>query len=162
MKKLEIFSKASKLVEPMDFESYWYLPGNFTKDLETDTLISIISTIDYMYRRKEGYQNNNRFRELIKNARVHGGAIEGKETFCGLFMNKEKFCFGINDGGDYFKRLDIKDIWENRKDLKEFHETNDPSTGFHIGYSMIRDWKGDIFVDTNFGTFYLIKNFEQR
>ncbi|MCA9487774.1 MAG: hypothetical protein KC516_02320 [Nanoarchaeota archaeon] len=160
MKLLEVFSNVGGIINPIDFASYWYLPGNFDKDLESDTLISVISTIDCMYDRRDGYQSNHYIREIIKNARVHGGAIEGKDTFCGLFMNKHEFCFGSNDGGNYFKRPDIKDIWENRKELNEFHKPSDPKTGFHLGYGLfLKDWKGKLFVDNQFGTIYITKKF---
>jgi len=69
-------------------------------------------------------------------------------------MDKEKFCFGCNDGGDYFKREDIKDIWENKKGLKEYHEVDNEAIGFHYGYSYFKDKFPRIIVDSEKGTLY--------
>ncbi len=163
MKLMDIFSNVKKLIDPIEYHSYIYLPKNFDKRMETSALLTASGFFDFPHREfRNGWNNSIYFRELIKNARVHGGNIEGRDCYCGLFMNMDKFCFGINDGGDYFKRKDIRDIWENRRKLKEFHKSDDQSVGFHIGYGVIRDWEGKIFVDSEFGTIYLSKDFVKK
>lgn len=160
---IEIFKSVDKLVSPLEYNSYFYLPAKFNKKMETSALLAVTGFFDFPHRNyRNGWNNSIYFREAIKNARVHGGNLEGKDTFCGVFRNMDKFCFGINDGGDYFKREEIKDIWENRKKLNEFHETADDQTGFHIGYSVIKDWEGDLIVDTTQGTLYLAKEFRKN
>ena len=163
---MKIFELSKKLINPIDFSCYWYLPAGFKADLQNDVLISVLSTLDRYTCSDTGYQNNIYFREMIKNSRVHGGNLEGKDTFCGLFVRSSKendpFCFGINDGGDYFKRKDIKDIWENKRELKEFHKPNDPNTGFHLGYRFLKDSKGDLIVDNNNGTLYFLSKVKRK
>lgn len=143
---------------------FWYLPQNFSGRLERNTMISIFRTIDAYYknggeRDDIGYQHNQAIGEMIKNARVHGGSKENP-TFFGLFMDEFKFILGCNDGGDYFRNKEIKRIWERKKDLKEFHKSDNPNVGAHFGYSYFRIRFDEIKVDTKHGTLYGIVNLE--
>lgn len=146
---------------------FYFLPSKFSKNLQNSVLYSSMWTLDRYYNLKKfdldiGFQHSIDIREIIKNARWHGGSKDNHPTHFGLFMNADKFCLGCNDGGDYFKRQDIKEIWENKRELKEFHKSDNPEIGFHIGYNHIKGRFDEIKVDTEYGTFYgvvEIKNF---
>jgi hypothetical protein len=154
-------------IEKGFYEVFYYLPPAFSKDLETSVVISAMWTLDGYYEKWNkipvniGYQHNNLIREIIKNSRVHSGSKNGFPAYFGLFFNKEKFVCGCNDGGEYFKREDIKDIWENKKELNEFHKSDDPAVGFHIGYRSFKDRFDELKIDTKNGTFYGIVEVEK-
>lgn len=156
------FNPHENFFSPILFKTYWYLPTGFNKKLERNTLKSIISTIDSYYSIPfgPGFSKQHFFSEVLKNARVHGGNLEEKPTYCGIFLNKEKICFGCCDGGNYFKREDIKEIWESKSDLKEMrHKTLDSETGFGFGYDMLKRTQDTrIFVDNVLGILYFTKD----
>jgi len=157
-----IFSLSNKLIDKnsLDFECiYYWLPPKFSKDLETSLVCSAMWTLDKYYEIRKspldiGYQHNNLIREMIKNSRWHGGSKDSLPTFFGLFIDKDEFCLGCYDGGDYFKREDIKAIWENKKKLTEFHKIDNPNIGFHVGYNYFCDGFNEIKIDSNQGVLY--------
>ena len=156
---MEIFEPTEKFFNSILFRTYYYLPREFGKKLERNTLKSIVSVIDsyYSYSTYDvGHSNQHFFSEVLKNARVHGGKIDEKNIYCGIFLNKEEFCFGCYDGGEYFRKNEIKQIWENKLPLIEpRHKTNDSETGFGFGYDMLRRTKNtELFVDTEKGIVY--------
>ncbi|MCH7560324.1 MAG: DUF2157 domain-containing protein [Thaumarchaeota archaeon] len=76
-------------------EFYYYLPPKFSNNLLNSTFYSAIWTLDEYYNlncdvSKIGYQNNNSVRDLLKNARWHGGSKDDSPTYLGLFMNKKE------------------------------------------------------------------------
>jgi hypothetical protein len=107
---MDIFQMSDRLIDKsdIDFEQLiYYLPPNFSKRLESSVVHSSIWTLDtyYDYRKipaKVGYQNSVLIREIIKNSRGHGGSKDFP-TYFGLFINKDRFCMGINDGGGISK-----------------------------------------------------------
>ena len=104
---MENFYPPEEFFKPVLFNCYWYLPGEFERKLERNTLKSIIDTVNNYYGNAFsldiGFAYHTIFQEILKNARVHGGNLEGKPTYCGIFLNKENFCFGCNDGGVILK-----------------------------------------------------------
>jgi len=164
----EIFSLSDEFMnkDALDFECiYYYLPPKFSKDLQNSVLYSAVWTLDAYYEIKKfpikvGYQNSAIIREMIKNSRWHGGSKDDKPTYFGLFINKDKFALGCNDGGDYFKRKDIREIWESKRELKEFHKSNQSGIGYHFGYRYFKDTLDEIKIDTDYGTLYGIVNVE--
>lgn len=158
----KIFSFSDNLIDKTDsnFECiYYYLPPKFSKDLGNSVLYSSMWTLDKYYENKKlpenvGYQHYIIVREMIKNSRWHGGSKNNSPTYFGLFIHPEKFIFGCNDGGDYFKKQDIKNIWENKKKLKEYHQVDNKDIGYHFGYMYFRDALDEIKVDTKEGTLY--------
>jgi hypothetical protein len=158
---MNLFEMSDGLIDKdeINFECvYYYLPPKFSKDLEGSLVLSTMWTLDGYYEGKSsvriGYQHNNAIREMIKNARWHGGSKDNSPTYFGLFFNKENFVLGCNDGGDYFKREDIKGIWENKEELKEFHKPESKDVGYHFGYSYFKSKFDRINVDTEHGTLY--------
>lgn len=164
----KIFSLSDKLIDKTDlnFECiYYYLPPKFSKDLGNSVLYSAMWTLDAYYGLKKvsvniGYQHNNLIREIIKNSRWHGGSKDNNETFLGLFFGSNKFILGCYDGGDYFKRKDIKEVWENKNELKEFHNANQHGIGYHFGYRYFKDKLDEIRIDNENGVFYGIVNID--
>lgn len=143
-------------------ESIYPLPPRFSNGLGNEIFYSAIKKLDryylpYGFPVEIGFQNSILIREIIKNARWHGGSKDLFPTSFGLFINPEGFVVGCNDGGDYFKREDIREIWENKKELREFHKDNGPP-GPHFGYSYFKTKLDEIKIDTNQGTFYGIVN----
>lgn len=100
-------------------------------------------------------------REILKNSRWHGGSKEDNPTFFSLFINPEKFVLGCWDGGDYFKREDIKKIWENKQELKEYHEADYHGIGHHYGYNYFKYRFDEIRVDNEQGVLYGIVNLKR-
>jgi len=165
---MKIFELSDKLIDKENcFSVYYYLPPKFSKNLESSLVISASFTLDGYYEINEisekiGRQHEHLIREMIKNSRWHGGSKDNFPTYFGMFFNKEGFVFGCNDGGDYFKQEDIKEIWENKKELKKFHESDNKDIGYHIGYDYFKYFLDEIKIDINHGTLYgivLIKNF---
>ena len=164
----DIFSLSNELIdkEDLNFECvYYYFPPKFSKGLEHSVVSSAMWTLDAYYENnkipiKIGYQHNNLIREIIKNSRWHGGSKDDHETFLGLFFNDKKFILGCWDGGEYFKREEIKNIWENKLDLKEFHKSNQYGIGYHFGYRYFKDKLDEIKIDTKEGVFYGIVNID--
>jgi len=163
-----VFSLSNSLAnkKELDFEQiYYYLPPKFSKDLESSVVFSAMFTLDGYYEIKKiplriGYQHNNLIREMIKNSRWHGGSKDDLPTLFGLFINNDQFCMGSYDGGDYFKRKDIKELWESKGKLKEFHKVDNSNIGFHFGYNYFKDKFDKIKIDTQKGVFYGIVNIE--
>jgi len=162
----DIFSLSNKIIDKEDlgFECvYYYLPPKFSKDLEHSVVCSVMWTLDNYYNIRKipiqiGYQHNNLVLEIIKNSRWHGGSKDNNETYLGLFFDNEKFILGCYDGGDYFKKEETKEIWENKKELKEFHKSNQHGIGYHFGYNYFKDKLDEIRIDTKNGVFYGIVN----
>jgi hypothetical protein len=164
----KVFSLSNELIDKkgLQFEEiYYYLPPKFSKDLESSLLYSAMWTLDAYYHLEErfididiGYQHNNLIREIIKNSRWHGGSKDNFPTYFGLFINKEKFILGCYDGGEYFKSKDIKEIWENKNKLNEFHDAKQYGIGYHFGYNYFKDKFDEIKIDNEEGTFYGIVN----
>jgi hypothetical protein len=106
------------------------------------------------------------FHEALVNAIWHGANNE-HPVKTAIFLGEKGVCFGFYDGGDYFKREDIKEIWEAKKrsqiDLNVTHRgksdgqicANSPMGGGG-SYHLFRD--SDIIeVDTNRGILYCVR-----
>jgi len=159
----KIFSLSEILIDKTDInfeEVYYYLPPKFSKDLGNSVLYSAMWTLDAYYENMKklelrvGFQNNVLIREIIKNSRWHGGSKDESPTYFVLFINPEKFIIGDWDGGEYFKRPDIKELWENKGDLKEYHNANQYGRGYHFGYSYFKSKFDNIKIDKDNGVFY--------
>jgi len=157
------FSLSDKLIDKTDlnFECvYYYLPPKFSKDLSNSVLYSAMWTIDTYYNLYKkssidiGFQHSIAIREMLKNSRWHGGSKDEKPTYFGLFIHPEKLIFGCYDGGEYFKRKDIKEIWESKIELKEYHDAKKYGIGYHVGYRYFKDKLDEIRIDIKNGVFY--------
>lgn len=165
---MDLFELSEELINTKNKEHqkliYTLFP-QFSNKIGNEIFYSAINKLDRYYNdlgaeMDVGFQNSVVLREIIKNARWHGGSKDGSSTKLGLFLNPKKFVLGCNDGGDYFKREDIKDIWENKKELREFHEDDGPP-GPHFGYGYFKTKFSEIKIDTKHGTFYGIVDTEK-
>ncbi len=163
----KIFSLSNALFDKthLNFEQlHYFLPPKFSKDLSNSVLYSAMWTLDRYYdlytkgELKIGNQHYVAIREIIKNSRWHGGSKDESPTLFSLFTHPDKFALGCFDGGDYFKRADIKEIWENKNELKEYHDAKQYGIGYHVGYRYFKDKFDEIKIDTENGVFYGIVN----
>ena len=97
--------------------------------------------------------------EVIKNAYDHGQGLENG-FHLGLFLGDNALGFGINDGGDFFKReevvLYLKNKQEPPKDkYPSLYKLGVP--GSRVGFSKVYQWADFVDVDTSVGTLYLKK-----
>lgn len=161
-----VFSLSNELIDKstLEFECvYYYLPPKFSNDLGNSLLYSAMWTLDCYYHNQNvpvdiGYQHNNLIREIIKNSRWHGGSKEDFPTYFGMFFDSREFILGCFDGGDYFKRKDVKEIWESKGKLGEFHDAKQHGIGYHFGYNYFKDKLDEIKIDNEEGVFYGIVN----
>jgi hypothetical protein len=94
-------------------------------------------------------------KEGVKNALIHGPS---GEVNCGLFLGNKGACFGFRDGGQYFKNLEIKKLWEE-KDLFGILLKADPprnwdGTGPYPGIASLFEDSEKIEVDSARGILY--------
>ena len=99
--------------------------------------------------------------EALKNANFHGSSSL-EEVQSTLFLSRKALIWGLNDGGPYFKRPEVKKYWENREAFPEKHvctenikELNLPKWGYGVGTSAIYDNTDWIHIDNCSGTLYL-------
>ncbi len=91
--------------------------------------------------------------EPLKNSFFHS---EGnKDINLSLLIAPSSFIFGINDGGNYFKRPEIKQYWEARKKYPERHKSPHKEIGFGIGTGLIYDLADLIYIENSSGTLYV-------
>ena len=68
--------------------------------------------------------------EALINASKHGSK-KGTPFMHGIFVGKNGICQGFKDEGGYFNRRDIKEIYENKRELTEFD--TDTTENFRFG-----------------------------
>ncbi|MFA6022596.1 MAG: hypothetical protein WC781_00750 [Candidatus Pacearchaeota archaeon] len=119
-----------------------------------------IDRLDNYYQninKKIGYQTFFLPRELMKNAYAHGNGKNSIVTF-GIFLSLESAVVGCNDGGDYFKNIETKRIWENKiKVISKGMQHNKVGkfiSGYNLGNKMIYGMTDEIFIDEISGTFF--------
>ncbi len=98
--------------------------------------------------------------EMIRNGLEHGPP--NQVVVYGLFMGEQGICHGVSDGGDFFKRSDIKQCFESRQSFLERDLIGGPRTlgmesvgcgvagGIYGGSDLIR-------VDTVVGVLYCVQ-----
>lgn len=91
--------------------------------------------------------------EPLKNSFFHSGG--NKNIDLSLLISPSSFIFGINDGGSYFKRPEIKQYWEARKKYPERHKSPLKEIGFGVGTGLVYDLADFIYVENSSGTLYL-------
>jgi hypothetical protein len=90
--------------------------------------------------------------EPLKNAHVH--SEDHKKITFQTMMSTKGLVASYNDGGQYFKRLDVKNCYENRIKHPEKHKANIPGIGYGAGTMILYDLADFIHVDKNSGTLY--------
>jgi hypothetical protein len=94
--------------------------------------------------------------ELIKNAYYHGDSKRYGTTL-GIFLSPDAFVIGCNDGGDYFKKSEIKEVWEKRLPISsegDYMEEGRKLSGHNVGHDFIFALTDEIFIDNASGTFF--------
>ena len=119
-----------------------------------------VSLLDDYYSEKGianpvGFQTYSLPREFIKNAYHHGGGKNHTVEF-GIFLVPESTVVGCMDGGDYFTRPEIKQIWEEKIPVRSrVPQTSAESEfGFNCGNGMIYSLTDAIYVDNGTGTIF--------
>lgn len=94
--------------------------------------------------------------EALDNANDHGSQKELPFTH-GLFVAKSGICHGFLDGDGYFRREDVKALFEHKLLLGEFH-----GVSRHIGVKdYISPHSDVIYVDTGRGVLYCVQLLER-
>lgn len=103
--------------------------------------------------------------EALKNAQDHSGFYTQNPITFGLFFAPKGVCYGFHDGGDYFRRPDIKDQWENKRAIETFNKTAHQRRGNSGGMGVnnyIFPNTGLIEVDNKNGILYLANTLEGK
>ena len=131
-----------------------------TRKLAIDSVFEIIKP----YYESNGHSiNNGLFNFLVeplKNSNFYSLADSGREGVFELFLESKSLVAGYFDGGDYFKRKDVKECWENRIYHKEKRHVESDQVGYGIGTQLIYGIADLIFVDNLAGKLYTGINFE--
>jgi hypothetical protein len=72
-----------------------------------------------------------------------------------LFLSPELLMASFCDGGEYFKREDVKEHWENKKIHSDKFIHSEKQIGFGFGTNIIYHSADLIYVDTSNNTLYL-------
>jgi hypothetical protein len=92
--------------------------------------------------------------ESFKNWFDH--APENSNLVTGLFLGSKGVCYGFQDDGDFYKRIDIKKQLENKIPFEKFDENPRGSCGHH-GFPDIYENSDFIEVDPKKGVLYLVQ-----
>jgi len=93
--------------------------------------------------------------DMVSNAIYHGPEDE-TDIFLGVYAHKFLKLIACNDGGDYFKRPEIKELWESQSIVGEYHFVADRNGMPHGGQKKIYgDGRNVIYVDNSQGTLYV-------
>lgn len=93
--------------------------------------------------------------EMLKNCFDHGP--KDKEILFGLFLGHKGVCYGLQDGGDYFKNDKIKHQYENKIRITEF-DKNPLRDNCQSGVNdFIYRFADMIEVDSEKGIFYCVQ-----
>lgn len=99
--------------------------------------------------------------EALLNAQWHGARNERPVVF-GLFLGLQGLCYGFQDGGNYFKRPEIKAQFESKTPITQFSEPvfdkkRQQQAGCHAGVNdCILAYSDIIEVDTAAGILYCV------
>jgi hypothetical protein len=92
--------------------------------------------------------------EAFKNWVNHSPENSSLES--GLFLGSMGVCYGFHDGGDFFKKTEIKNQLENKINFKEFDKNPRGKTSRH-GFSNIYKFSDFIEVDSEKGILYCVQ-----
>ncbi|GAI37326.1 unnamed protein product, partial [marine sediment metagenome] len=96
------------------------------------------------------------FGESLTNAISHGSGNR-YPVFYGLFMGDKGVCYGFQDRGDFFKRKDIKEKFENKEHPEEFNKGLEGLSGGKYGIDVIFNSSDIIEVDIGEGILYCVQ-----
>lgn len=73
-----------------------------------------------------------------------------------FFFGSKGVCYGFNDGGNFFKKPEIKNQLENKISFEEF-DKNPRGDCCNVGFDLIYRDSDFIEVDSNKGILYLVQ-----
>lgn len=123
------------------------------RDISEDILLNTLMPHYDKLNIKTSSSTFNFMVEPLKNSFFHSKG--NKDRYLSLIISPSSFIFGINDGGSYFKRPEIKQYWESRKKYPERHKSSLKEIGFGIGTGLVYDLADLIYVENSSGTLYL-------
>jgi hypothetical protein len=150
------------LDEPKISKLLRFLKGTPYLDVRQRLKEEYITLLDEYYNKQEipaevGFQTFFLPSELIKNAYYHGRGNNHDVDF-GIFLSPLIVVVGCNDGGDYFKDLRIKEVWEKKLPIPSEGIIQDEngkfSSGANLGINYIYSFTDKIFIDEKSGTFF--------
>ena len=100
--------------------------------------------------------------EPLKNSNYYALKDTNNEGVFELFYSPKSFIAGYFDGGEYFKKEDVKECWENRIFHKEKANVNIKGIGHGVGTQIIYEFANFIFIDNLEGKLYTGINFEEN
>jgi hypothetical protein len=137
-----------------------FLPFARNRDVQNIASDALLKQV-VPYYSKRGLKANtgvyNFLVEPLKNANFHG-ASKASVIHFEVFMTPLVLVASYNDKGNYFKRQEIKEAWENRIEFPERHQVSadvhDQGIGFGAGTGILYSLADLIEVDTSSGTLY--------
>jgi hypothetical protein len=91
--------------------------------------------------------------EPLKNANCH--STSDKDIAFRIMMSRRGIVASYNDGGEYFKREDVKTCYENRVYHPEKHQSNIYGIGYGVGTQLMYSIADLIYVDKEKNTLYI-------
>ncbi len=141
------------------FEHLSFYENESWKTLQSEFIRGTLNKVETYYKtnnfeapdRTKSYLVAN---EALKNCFYHGG--DGITTKISLMTLLTPGAFGycFKDGGNYFKKQDIKEFWEGKRFHLEKHITRNKNIGYGLGTKIIYEVSDFIYVDTNDGTLF--------
>lgn len=113
--------------------------------------------LDFFENRLDGTSIWNVAGEGLRNCLIHGP--KEKDILFGLFLGNVGVCYGFQDGGDYFKREEIKQQYESKIPVTNSDLAGrDPNRIHGRGVNRyIFPFSDIIEVDTKTGTLYCVQ-----
>ena len=112
----------------------------------------------------------NSFMDLINDA-IGNGLCHGKNgmVMVGTFFGTKGACYGFRDFGEYFRRPDIKRIWEKKDHAviiamagkRRNKSVGHASSGARLGVDYILESSYSVEVDTSHGVLYVVQKVER-
>ena len=152
------------MINPEISTELW-IPSEYGEQECTNlTTIFWIDLVDKYYKKqfiegwRMGYQTtlNPGPREAITNAICHGD-FHRNGLGIGIFLSPEDVVWGVCDGGDYFKKSQVKEIWEEKKGTStrgiQYDSGGDVKSGFNLGRESMR-YLDKVYIHQTTGTLY--------
>jgi len=173
---MDLFTPNASLLEIIGWDdksqSWWTVFPGDTKELALSSYFQAVPfQIANHYTNRLGYRVDpsdegikriiHVIYEALENAMVHGSK-KGNPFAHGLFIGQLGVCNGFFDGDGYFRREDIKHLFESKTPLTEFDE-DVPSRRTGVK-DEIYGGSDQIHVDTEQGVLYCVSllNFKKK
>jgi len=165
---MQLPKEVQKFLKTKDFH---YHKETYTYDEEFDDLDDKVSDLvleiinPYYKKHKRGIPKNGLFNillEPIKNSNFYTLRNTDNKATMELFLSPFSIIARCFDGGDYFKREDVKFAWENKLKHSEKQKVEKKGIGHGIGREYINEYCDLIYVDILKGHLYIGIDFEKN